>query len=200
MGGAGGGAGGVVGLLLASTYLGGTGGCQHHHSGHLQHLIRAGQLPRPPAGRGLAVPGQGPGWLLQLTQVGALCIPWPVLLRHACHYHWGGSGGAAQSILVSNLHLGVRDLPRSRSWRRGRAGHYRGSSTHLRSLRLASLASLASRVMTKTALAFTPAHQTHSAVTSAEQRTISDRKACLSAWFRSTGAGPAQHNRAHQHK
>jgi hypothetical protein len=126
LGGAGGDAGGVDGLPQPSTYLGGTGGCQHHHSGHLQHLVRAGQLPRPPAGRGLAVPGQGPGWLLQLTQVGALCIPWPVFLRHACHYHWGGSGGAAQSMLVSNLHLGVRDLPRSRSWRRGRAGHLQG--------------------------------------------------------------------------
>ena len=29
-------------------------------------------------------------------------------------------------MLVSNLHLGVRDLPRSRSWRRGRAGHLQG--------------------------------------------------------------------------
>ena len=126
MSGAGGDAGGAVGLLLASTYLGGTGGCQHHHSGHLQHLVRAGQLPRPPAGRGLAVPGQGPGWLLQLTQVGALCIPWPVFLRHACHYHWGGSGGTAQSMLVSNLHLGVRDLPRGRCGGRRRARHLPG--------------------------------------------------------------------------
>jgi hypothetical protein len=71
---------------------------------------------------------------------------------------------------------------------------YRGSSTHLRCLCLASLVSSASMVMSETVLAFAPAHQTRSAVMAAEQRRISDIKARLPAWFRSTAAGAVHTN------
>ena len=77
MGGAVGDVAGAVGLHQASTYLGGTGGCRHHHFGHLQRLIRVGQLPQPRGGGMPAVLSGGLGWLLELTQGRSLCIPVP---------------------------------------------------------------------------------------------------------------------------
>jgi hypothetical protein len=142
-------------------------------------LIRAGQLPRPPVGRGWAVPDGGPGCLLELTQGHSLCIPRAALQRHACHHHWVQCKGEADTMLDSYLYLGVRDLPRGRCGGRRRARHLPGLRYSPTISALGHLSSLPPRVMTETVVGFAPAHHTHSAVTAAEERTISDRKARL---------------------
>ena len=85
---------GAVGLHQASTYLGGTGGCRHHHFQHLHHLVRAGQSPRPCCGGVPAVLGEDLGWLLELTQGRSMCIPVPqrFALAHPelCAANWQG--------------------------------------------------------------------------------------------------------------
>jgi len=88
------------GLLLACTHLDGASGCQHHHFGHLQHLIRAGQLPQPCFGGVLAVLCRGLGWLLQLTQGRSLCIPASPKLALA----HPGPGAARWQGLLTNSH------------------------------------------------------------------------------------------------
>jgi hypothetical protein len=155
-------------LLLPCTYLGGASQRPTPPVLTSAVLIRAGQLPRPRAGGGLPVLSRGLGWLLQLTQVQSLCIPKPALQRHACCYHCVRFRGEEETMLGSYLLLAARDLPRGRCWGDGRAGCSPGFSTHLRSLLLVSLASLDSMMMSRPVLAFTPAFQTHSAVSPAE--------------------------------
>jgi hypothetical protein len=100
LGGAVGDVAGAVGLHQASTYLGGTGGCRHHHFQHLHHLVRAGQSPRPCSGGELAVICGGLGWLLQLTQGRSLCIPASPRLALA----HPGPGAAIWQGLLTNSH------------------------------------------------------------------------------------------------
>ena len=156
-------------LILPCTYLGGAGCWPATPLRTSAALIRAGQSPRLVTGRGLVMLGGSRGWQQQRTQVQSLCIPKPALQRHACCYHCVRFRGEEETMLGSYLLLAARDLPRGRCWGDGRAGCSPGFSTHLRSLLLVSLASLDSMMMSRPVLAFTPAFQTHSAVSPAEQ-------------------------------
>lgn len=115
-----------AGLLQASTYLGDAGRWPTPPLETSASLIRAGQLRRPRVRGVPTVLSGGLGWLLELTQGRPLCTLGPLLLATACLHHCGWGRGAAETMLVRCLDLGVRDLQLGRGRRRGRAEHLPG--------------------------------------------------------------------------